>query len=251
VFGLRRSSRAVNGDVPVVAADLTDAASLRCLPSGITRIAYLPSPDARTESAYRTVFIIGLRNLLDAVDTAQLQRIVFVSSSAVYGDLGGGCANENTPPRPLGFNGAMLLEAERWLAAQKLPATVLRLAGLYGPTRTRLYQRLVAGKVRVPRSRRFWANRIHVDDAAAAIVHLLFLAQPEPLYLGVDDTPLPLDVLYDYLAGLLNAPLPADGPPPDRIGNKRLSNVRLRQSGFVLQWPDARAGYARLLQQEC
>jgi hypothetical protein len=58
-------------------------------------------------------------------------------------------------------------------------------------------------------------------------------------------------VLYDHLAGLLEAPLPADGPPPGRIGNKRLSNARLRHSGFVPQWPDARQGYAALLRQKC
>jgi nucleoside-diphosphate-sugar epimerase len=250
VFGLRRSAGSVNGDVPVVAADLTNPTSLCCLPSGITHIAYLPSPDARTEPAYRAVYIIGLRNLLDTVDTKHLQRVIFVSSSAVYGDHGGGWADENTPPQPPGFNGAILLKAERWLAAQNLPAIILRLTGLYGPARGHLYQRLLMGKVRVPRNRPFWANRIHVDDAAAAIIHLLFVPRPERLYLGVDDTPLPLDVLYDHLAGLLGAPPPAAGPSPGRVGNKRLSNTRLRQSGFVPRWPDAREGYTALLQQE-
>jgi hypothetical protein len=64
----------------------------------------------------------------------------------------------------------------------------------------------------------------------------------------VDDTPLPLDVLYDHLARLLDAPLPADGPPPPGVGSKRLCNARLRASGFVPRWADARDGYAALLQ---
>src|SRR5699024_489015 len=143
--------------------------------------------------------------------------------------------------------GAVLLEAERRLAAQGLPVTVLRLAGLYGPGRTRLFGRLRAGAVRVPRGEPFWSHRIHVDDAARAIVHLLSMEHPEPLYLGVDDTPLPLDVLYDHIAGLLDVPVPADGPPPVGIGNKRLANTRLRQSGWVPRWPDAREGYAAIL----
>ena len=57
----------------------------------------------------------------------------------------------------------------------------------------------------MPRDAPHWANRIHVDDAATAIVQLLQLPDPRPLYLGVDDTPLPLHVLYDHLASLVGA----------------------------------------------
>jgi nucleoside-diphosphate-sugar epimerase len=88
---------------------------------------------------------------------------------------------------------------------------------------------------------------MHVGDAAAAIAHVLQLVDPLPVYLGVDDTPLPLDVLYDHLARMIGAPLPPAGPAPAGVGSKRLSNARLRASGFVPQWPDARVGYAALL----
>ncbi|CAM5244290.1 NAD(P)-dependent oxidoreductase OS=Rhodanobacter lindaniclasticus OX=75310 GN=B1991_15445 PE=4 SV=1 [Rhodanobacter lindaniclasticus] len=115
------------------------------------------------------------------------------------------------------------------------------------PGRTQLFERLRAGTARVPRITPHWANRIHVDDAAAAIAHLLALADPQSCYLGVDSAPLPLDVLYDHLAHLLGAPPPAEGPPPPGIGSKRLGNARLRASGFEPRWPDARAGYAALL----
>ncbi len=247
VSGLRRSPSGPVDGVRMLAADLAAPASLRALPPGITHVAFLPAPDRRAEAAYRAVFVDGLRHLLDALDTGRLERIVFVSSSAVYGDHAGGRVDEATPPDPPGFNGAVLLEAERWLAGRGLPATILRLAGLYGPGRTRLFERLRAGAVRVPRGETFWSHRIHVDDAAAAIVHLLLMEQPEPLYVGVDDTPLPLDVLCDHLAGLLDAPMPVDGPPPAGIGNKRLANARLRRSGWAPRWPDARDGYAALL----
>jgi nucleoside-diphosphate-sugar epimerase len=99
----------------------------------------------------------------------------------------------------------------------------------------------------VPRETPHWANRIHVDDAAAAVAHLLQLKSPQPLYLGVDDTPMPLDELYDFLAALIDAPLPAEGAAPTGVGSKRLRNARLRASGWAPQWPDAREGYAALL----
>ena len=227
--------------------DLTQPETLRELPVGITRVVYLPTPDRRDAAAYRSTFVDGLRHLLGALDHAHLQRVLLVSSSAVYGEHAGDWVDESTPAAPPGFNGNVLLEAEQWLAAQQTPPVVLRLAGLYGPGRLQLIERLRAGQLKVPRAQPHWANRIHVDDAAGAIVHLLSLADPLPLYLGVDDTPLPLDVLYDHLSGLIGVSPAADGPAPGGIGSKRLSNARLRASGFVPQWPDARDGYAALL----
>ena len=248
VWALRR--RASNMDEPGihwVQGDLTKPDSLRALPRDITQLVFLPAPDARDAALYRAVFVDGLHHVLDAIDSSALRRVLFVSSSAVYGEHGDAWVDEDTPPDPPGFNGAVLLEAERWLMTQPVSSVVLRLAGLYGPDRLQLIERLRAGMARVPRGTPHWANRIHVDDAAAAIVHLLSLADPAPLYVGVDDTPLPLHVLYDQLAALAGAPAPADGAPPPGVGSKRLSNARLRASGFELQWPDAREGYAALL----
>ncbi|WP_108472812.1 SDR family oxidoreductase [Rhodanobacter thiooxydans] len=248
VWALRRQPPARGGHgIHWLRGDLTDPASLRELPAGITRLAYLPAPATRDKAAYRAIFVDGLRHLLDALDRRKLARVLFVSSSAVYGEHDGDWVDEATPTDPPGFNGAVLLEAEQWLAEQSLPSTVLRLAGLYGPGRLQLIERLRAGQLRVPREAPHWANRIHVDDAAAAIVHLLGLKSPQPLYLGVDDTPMPLDELYDFLAALIDAPLPAEGAAPAGVGSKRLRNARLRASGWAPQWPDAREGYAALL----
>jgi nucleoside-diphosphate-sugar epimerase len=248
VWALRRQPPAHGGHgIHWLRGDLTDPASLRELPAGITRLVYLPAPATRDKAAYRAIFVDGLRYLLDALDRRKLARVLFVSSSAVYGEHDGDWVDEATPTDPPGFNGAVLLEAEQWLAEQSLPSTVLRLAGLYGPGRLQLIERLRAGQLRVPRETPHWANRIHVDDAAAAVAHLLQLKSPQPLYLGVDDTPMPLDELYDFLAALIDAPLPAEGAAPTGVGSKRLRNARLRASGWAPQWPNAREGYAALL----
>lgn len=248
VWALRRHPPG-SDDVPIhwLAGDIVRAEALPAMPPGITQLVYLPTPDARNEAAYRATFVEGLRHVLAALDPATLVRVLFVSSSAVYGEHDGGWVNEDTRPAPPGFNGAVLLEAEQWLAAQPVRAIALRLAGLYGPGRLQLFDRLRAGQARVPRYAVHWANRIHSDDAADAIAHLLALPDPEPVYVGADDLPLPIDVLYDHLAALAGAPAPADGPGPAGIGSKRLSNARLRASGWVPRWPDAREGYAALL----
>lgn len=247
VWSLRRSDVPLSDGIRPLQADLTDADSLRRLPERIDRVVYLPTPDTRDPFAYRQVFVQGLQNLLNALDRRALRHIVFVSSSAVYGEHNGDWVDEDTPVAPLGFNGEVLLEAEQWLAASGLPATVLRLAGLYGPGRTGLFERLGSGRVRVRSEPPFWSNRVHVEDAASAIVHILALPDPATLYLGVDDTPLPIAQLYGEIARKLGVPQPAEGPAPQGIGSKRLSNARLRTSGFIPRWPDSRAGYAALM----
>jgi nucleoside-diphosphate-sugar epimerase len=230
-----------------LAADVTRPESLEHLPPGLTRVVVALSPGSRDEAAYRAVFIDGLRNVVRRLDRRTLRRLVFVSSSAVYGDHGGDWVDESTPPAPPGMNGAVLLQAEQWLHAQDLPSTVLRLSGLYGPGRLQLLERLRAGQARVPRRIPHWANRMHADDAAAAIAHLLILPSAHAVYIGSDDTPLPIDVLYDYLCARLGCAPPAEGPAPAGVGSKKLCNARLRDSGFALSWPDARQGYSALM----
>jgi nucleoside-diphosphate-sugar epimerase len=231
-----------------VRGDLTEPASLAGLPD-VGIVVYAPTPGARTEDAYRAVFVDGLRHLLGALPSSP-SRVVFASSSAVHGDHAGAWIDEGTPPDPPGFNGRILLEAERWLAGAGVGGVAVRLAGLYGPGRMQWLDRLREGSAAVPHGQEVYANRIHVDDAAAALVHVARLAQPAPVYLGVDDTPLAIDVLYGHLARLAGGPVPPDGPAPAGVGNKRLSNARLRASGFQCQWPDARDGYASLLRGE-
>lgn len=249
VWALRRNPPDASGEAGPrwLRADLALPGTLNALPAGVTRLVWCPAPDRREPDAYEAVFGRGLRHVFAALDTSGLKRVVFVSSSAVYGEHGDGWVDEDTPPDPPGFNGRLLLQAEQWLAQEGLPATALRLAGLYGPGRLQLLDRLRKGQARAPRTPPHWANRIHVDDAAAAIVHLLHLPAVAPVYIGCDDTPLPLHELYSHLAGLLGAPAPAEGAAPAGVGSKKLSNSRLRSSGFALRWPDARAGYAALM----
>jgi nucleoside-diphosphate-sugar epimerase len=250
VFALRRKSMPERADgVRWLQGDLSVKGGLGELPR-VDQVIYAATPDARDEAAYRRIFVDGPGYLLNALDRPALKRVLFVSSSAVYGDHSGGWVDEDTPPAPPGFNGQVLLDAERALEARDVSTSVLRLAGLYGPGRTQLFDRLREGAVRVPRQPPFFSNRIHVDDAGAAIAHLLALPAPAACYLGVDDTPLEMAVLYDHLSGLLGAPLADAGDPPAGIGSKRLSNARLRASGFRCRWPDARDGYAALIDSQ-
>jgi nucleoside-diphosphate-sugar epimerase len=244
VTGLRRAGT-LPAPLAVLHADLTRPATLAGLPGDVDLVLYLPTPAGRDEAAYRAVFVDGPAALLANLPRPP-SRIVFVSSTAVYGDLGGGWADEDTPVVPEGFNGAVLLEAERRLAGAAAPAVVARLAGLYGPGRDWLLRRVRDG---APCRADFWTNRIHVDDAARMLVHLATLDDPYPVYLGVDDAPATECEVLGWLAARMGLPAPPAGGAGGggmAIGNRRFSNRRLRASGFRFDFPDYRAGYAGL-----
>lgn len=254
--GLRRHplSHDAGGRIRWFQADLRDPSSLSAVLSAtpsVTHILYAPAPDRRTPEAYDGVYPRGLGMLLDALpEPDRLRRCVLVDSTAVWGPSEA-WVNEETPARPDDFRGRSMLQAEALMHERlaKLPGaatgTALRLSGLYGPGRLRLIDGLRAGRIKAPGGPGHWANRIHIDDAAAACAHLLTLAHPMPCYIGTDDRPMPTADLYDALARMSGSTRPdRQFRPPD---GKRLSNERLRGSGWIPQWPDMAAGYAAAL----
>jgi len=229
-------------------ADLTDPSTLN-LPSGLSHVVYCATPDQRDEANYHLTYEVGLQNLVHALHQTgnHNARLLFVSSTAVYGANQAGWLDETSPTEPSGFNGRVLLRAEQWLLAHWPNALVLRLSGLYGPKRRALLTRLAQGQASVPPSEDYWANRIHIHDAARAVIHLLRQTKCHGIYIGTDSTPVPLRTLYRDLAQALGAPEPQPGPPSPMMGKKRLSNQKLINSGFELEWPDCRRGYAAMI----
>lgn len=218
----------------------------------IDYVVYCAAPSERTPAAYRRTYVTGLQNLVSALDALaqpNRPRLLFVSSTAVYDSQSSGVFTEASPTEPSGFNGQVLCEAETWLQARWPKATILRLSGIYGPTKQRLLQSIVCGAASVPPSLDYIANRIHINDAARAVLHLL-RGGHQGIFLGTDSTPLPLATLYTKLAELLNAPVPTPGDPSPMMGKKCLSNQKLLDTGFVFQWPDCLAGYAAIIDQQ-
>ena len=253
VVGWRRSPAKLPAAIEGVAADLS-APGLPRVPADTTAVVIAVAADSPTEEAYRAAYVDGLTHVLDALerDGVRPQRVLFVSSTAVYGDAGGGWVDENTPPRPGGFSGRVLLEAEQLLQAAfsetATTATSLRLGGIYGPGRTRLIDQVRGGTAVVPEDSRY-TNRIHRDDAAAAIVHLATVPpEPAPVYVGVDNDPADLGTVLRFLAAELGLAEPPVGDAgPARGGNKRCRNDLLRSTGFEFAFPSFREGYRDIL----
>lgn len=248
VLGLRRSPEKLPEGIEGRAVDLTS--EVPELPTDTDIVVIALTADDRSERGYRSIYLHGLHYLLDGLERcgAASPRVLLVSSTAVYGASDGGWVDEDTPAEPNAMNGTVLREAERALHARVPGATVLRLAGIYGPGRTSMIEQVRSGTATIP-DKPAHTNRIHRDDAAAAIVHLTTRDdQPAPIYLGVDDLPVQRGEVLRFLADELGVPHPAvGGPAPSRGGDKRCSNARLRASGCALTYPTYREGYRAVL----
>jgi nucleoside-diphosphate-sugar epimerase len=253
VVGWRRSPDKLAAEIEGAAADLSTA-ELPSVPADTTAVVIAVAADAPTEEAYRSAYLKGVAHVLDAIERDRVapERVLFVSSTAVHGDAGGGWIDENTTPEPAGFSGRIMREAEEHVL-KRLDGTgtspiVLRLGGIYGPGRTRLIDQVRTGSAIIPDQPRF-TNRIHRDDAAGAIVQLCTMtAVPSPVYLGVDNDPAELGDVLRFLAAELGMAVPPTASLGDaRGGNKRCSNALLRETGFTFKYPTFREGYRDIL----
>ncbi|MDZ5660941.1 hypothetical protein SFC79_04125 [Nocardioides sp. S-58] len=240
VLALRRDAAKVPAPLVGRSVDLTAGApDLTDVRPRFVVVALTARP--RTEESYRATYVDGMARALDALPVAP-ERAVLVSSTAVHGSRDQPpLEDETAPTTPADGPGRMLVAAEEAFHERVPGGTVLRLSGLYGGSSTRLVDQVREGRVEDPHR---WTNRIHRGDAAAAVVHLLTMAgQPDRLYLGTDDEPAQLGDVAAFLAQRLGAPTP---PPADpaRGHGKRLSNARLRATGWAPALPTYREGYA-------
>ena len=249
VWGLRRTLSALADGVQGIALDVTQAAPWP-LPTNLDYVFYTAAAGGRSDpTRYQAVYVQGLRNLLASLQQQRqtVQRVFFSSSTSVYGQNAGQWVDEDSPAAGTELGSQALQAAEQLLLNGPYPATVLRLGGIYGPGRVWLIEHARRG-AQCPLEPPQWTNRIHRDDAARALQHLMYLAQPQSVYIGVDDQPTPMYEVLSWLAEQLHAPAPQPGPAPDpRRQNKRCSNRRLRESGFVLRYPSYREGYREML----
>lgn len=249
VWALRRDPAALPDSFNKLAADLAQPAALARLPRGLDYVVYSASAGEASDAAYERAYVTGLANVLAAVDASAVRRVFFTSSTAVYAQADGAWVDESSETAPVHFSGRRTLQAEALLRAAKVPSTVLRCAGIYGPGRTRLIDAARHGTASM--SERY-TNRIHRDDLAGAIVHLMSMAQAPATLILSDDAPAPQREVTAFVAALLGVPLPSatiatNAKAPARGGDKRCSNARLAATGYRLEYPTYREGYAAML----
>ena len=260
VWGLRRNPRSLPDGVEPIEADLAEPDALKVLPPQLDFVCYLASPGGAVDALYRRAYVEGLRALLEALEEQgqQPRRVLFASSTAVYHQHQGEWIDEAALADPPDFRGGRLLEAEQVLWSSPWPSTVVRFGGIYGPRRTRLIDRVRAGRAVYRDDPHHYSNRIHRDDCAGVLAHLMERDVAEALYLGADCDPADERTVMRWLAGALGAPEPrranrseagAQSSRAEERSNKRCRNDRLVRSGYAFLYPTFREGYRAGLEE--
>lgn len=262
VVAVRRRAALVPAPLVGVAGDVSDG--LPDLPAfdgagdGPRLLVICLTAGGRSEERYRATFLDGVDAVLRDVAARGWapERALFVSSTGAMGHAQNGDAwvDETSSDAADTPTGRVLAEAEQNFLAGLPVGTrgiVVRPSGLYGPGREWFIDQVRAGNLADPDR---MTNRIHRDDAAAAVVHLLTVsAEADELYLLTDDAPAPAREVATLLArelGVDTEPLTGHEGAARPSATRRLSNARLRGTGFTLTYPTFREGYASILAGE-
>lgn len=252
VYGLRRSPDKVPEGITGIGADLTRPETLaEKLPKDLDTIIYCLTPSSYDEQGYRDAYVNGLSNLLDALGNQQLKRLFFISSTSVYGQDDDSLVDETSPTSPARVTGQQILAGEQTALNSRHPATIVRFSGIYGPSRQRFLEEVIAGRLN-PDTPAPYSNRIHEEDAAEAVAYLnrMVLAGEslEDVYVASDCEPVRLDEVVDWVRQQVECADPvADARKGGRAGSKRCDNTRLLQTGFTFRYPDFRIGYREMI----
>jgi nucleoside-diphosphate-sugar epimerase len=189
-----------------------------------------------------------------------IARVVYISTSGVYGDCGGRWIDESEPVRPLSARARRRADPEQglaaWCRASGAQHVILRVPGIYGPGRWPL-QRLRAGLPVLRAEDAPWSNRVHADDLAAGAVLAALRGGDGRAYHIADGAPTTMADYFLRCARHFGLPEP---PAVDRATARRVftpamwsfmeESKRLRidrardELGFAPQYPDLAAGLA-------
>jgi nucleoside-diphosphate-sugar epimerase len=254
--GERARQFAAAGYRPIV-ADVLQPDSLTRLPQADS-VLFAVGFDRTANASIYDVYVAGLRDVLASLADAT-RRVIYISTTGVYGQSHGEVVDESSATEPLREGGKASLAAERVLAADRLGerAITLRMAGLYGPGRIPLAGAIRRGEP-IPAPAEGSLNLIHVDDAARIVLAAEARAEAPRTYVVSDGHPAVRREYYEELAQLLNAPPPTFFTPTLEAtsrtrggGDKRASNARmLEELGIELEYPTFREGLAAIVAAE-
>lgn len=177
----------------------------------------------------------AIQEVVDSALAYHVPRIIFTSSTSVYGDVHG-IVKETTPRNPVTASGRILKELEDWL--HNLPGTsvdILRLSGLVGPGRHP--GRFFAGKT-APDGQQ-GVNLVHLEDVIAAITLLLQAPKGGHIYNICAPSHPARNVFYPQMARLLGMGPPHFLESQSNDKGKIIDGSRIcNELGFEYQYPD-------------
>ena len=241
IHGVRRAKFAFESITPHT-LDITNPNEFNSLPTDFDWVINTVSSARGDTEMHRAVFVDGTKNLLDWLGDSSA-RVLFTSSTSVYPQTTGEWVDENSPA-----NGPVLRVAEKLFLDAPQAATMLRVAGIYGPERGYLYRQFLKSEAVLTENGARWINS---DDVIGAILAAM---ETEPvIYNATDDEPVTQRALFEWLAERLGKPMPPEGESVTRkrvATSKRVRNAKLKAAGWQLKFPTFREGYEALLREE-
>ncbi|HAF43955.1 MAG: NAD(P)-dependent oxidoreductase [Sideroxydans sp. GWF2_59_14] len=152
------------------------------------------------------------RHLLAALSQGTLpKRLIYISTSGVYGDSGGAYVDETRPVRPRTARAQRRVDAEqqirRWARRNGVHATILRVPGIYAAERLPL-ERIRSSTPALDAAEDGYTNHIHADDLARIIVAALQRGKPNRVYHASGDGEMKMGDYFDIVADAYRLPRP-------------------------------------------
>jgi len=210
------------GVTPII-ADLDDRHSLSKIAGLADVVLHFAPPERQGHIDTRTL------NLLSALSTRLLPtRLIYISTSGVYGDCGGNIVSETRPVNPQSDRARLRVSAEQqirtWAKRNHVNANILRVPGIIAEDRLPI-DRIKARSPAIVSSEDGFSNHIHADDLARIVIAALRYAKPNRVYHTVDDDEMKMGDYFDVVADAFKLPRPP-----------RLSRVEAQQAVSPMMW---------------
>lgn len=154
--------------------------------------------------SYKSTYVESIKPILNALKSHPVQRIIVVSSTRVYGEDHGEVINDDSPIKPKDEQGNLLLKMEQlWHHAYADKVVIVRPTGIYSSSSLRM-QKLAETTKYYPNIH--WSNRIHIEDLARFLAHLIHVEHPKKSYICSNNQPEPLHERILKLQQKLNLP---------------------------------------------
>ena len=193
----------------------------------------------------------GVKNLAAVLKGKHIERVIYLSTTGVFGVRDGSIVTEQTPPSPWNAQGEARWLSEEAYRVAGTPLTVLRLPAIYGFDRGLLFS-IRSGGYRLVGTGNFWTNRIHVEDLARIIKAALEQPELPPILCVSDDEPAQAHEVAGFICSREGLPMPGYVSEEDVLkggGYTMLSNQRVQNSlmkqvlGIALLYPTYREGF--------
>ena len=248
------------GGFAALAGDLDTPASLPGLPTrGAVVLYFVPPPEGGDGDPRMNAFCASI------APGEEPEKIVYISTSGVYGDCGGARITEEAPVNPRTDRARRRLAAENhlreWGARRGVAIVVLRVSGIYGPGRLPL-ERIRTGQPVLAEAEAPWTNRIHVDDLARVCIAAGEKGETGDIFNVSDGRPGTMTEYFNAVADACGLPRPPQVSLAEArrvmtplmlsyLGeSRRMDNTRMVEKlGFELLYPDLESGIRASLEE--